>query len=255
MGSGNKEFLPWISRVDFPTTKLWTKLEQDVLTPEIWQEVLARYGSPVYSNLRAMGFGPDEADDLTVSFFSEKVFAGHLLENIKRRGSFRGYLRQALRHYVIDVFRKRHPKRRVVALDIEAAIPAAPILNPELRCIHDEAKAFVTTVLDKLREECFDRGLHLHWELFEARVLGPTFYGEAPVPLPELCARLNIATPQDAANMIPAVKRRFRTVLKREIERRYSHEANAEEKLKELCELFATAERCSPHSTASHIER
>jgi len=251
----DNDLSPWVSRVSFPTTELWSKLEQDSLPPEIWQEVFARYGSPIYSSLRAMGYDREKADDLTTSFFSEEVFAGRLLEKVRHRGSLRGLLQRALRNHVITQIRRARAKKRGggsgVSLDTEASVRAASILDPETFVLYNEATAFITGVLHQLRQECLDRRLSLHWELFNARVLRPTFYGEAPVPIPELCRRLNIATAVEASNMIPTVTRRFKNLFRREMERHYGHEANVEEKLQELYDLFAKVETHSPQSIAA----
>src|SRR3990172_4496095 len=75
------------------------------------EESVRRYCPPVHAYLAAIlrdAVGPVEPEELTQGFFSQAVATGRLLAGADRtKGSFRPYLKQALRNYVIDWQRKQ----------------------------------------------------------------------------------------------------------------------------------------------------
>jgi hypothetical protein len=72
-------------------------------------------------------------------------------------------------------------------------------------------------MLAEVEDECRQRGMTVHWNLFHDRVLRPIVEDEDPPPLAEVCARYGVKEPIKASNMIFAVKRRFQAILKRHV--------------------------------------
>jgi len=94
--------------------------------------LLRDYWKPVFAFIRASWRKPvEEARDLTQAFFArvlEKEYLGKLRPEL---GSFRGYLKTALRHFLVDAERAAEPRRPdgpILSLDLplESLEPVSP---------------------------------------------------------------------------------------------------------------------------------
>jgi RNA polymerase sigma factor (sigma-70 family) len=105
------------SRPDFPTTH-WSILVKlnDSSNPKFKENLsvlIERYWKPVYSYLRNLYWGaPEEAQDLTQEFFARMLEKKYLEQLEPGRGSFRGYLKISLKHFVQNVARDQQAKKR-----------------------------------------------------------------------------------------------------------------------------------------------
>ncbi|MHC4699882.1 MAG: RNA polymerase sigma factor [Planctomycetota bacterium] len=98
----------------FPPTE-WTQLLDHSQKEAILAELCARYWKPLYSYLRASGFGNDKAKDLVQGFLTEKVIDQELIRQAdKTKGRLRTFLLTAIRNYAVNVGRSER-----VLLDIE----------------------------------------------------------------------------------------------------------------------------------------
>src|SRR5437867_2750392 len=109
------------------------------------------YWKPVYAYVRtAWRTSIEDSKDLTQAFFAHLLDKGYLGSLRADRGSFRGYLKKALKHFLIDAGRAaqaRRPEGPVVSLEampkvLERLAPASPNESPEqvydrewLRCL------------------------------------------------------------------------------------------------------------------------
>ncbi len=112
----------------FPST-IWSDVVKagDPATPEnrdCVNHLVAAYWKPVYVYVRTSWHkSSEDAKDLTQAFFAHFLEKGYLADLRPDRGSFRGYLRKALRHFLIDLSRLdevRRPVKPVVSLDAPA---------------------------------------------------------------------------------------------------------------------------------------
>jgi RNA polymerase sigma factor (sigma-70 family) len=121
--------------VDFPETRWSSLLElKDPASPRYAEqmEALARlYWPPVYHYVRALK--PNgEAEDLTQQFFAMLLARRDLEKLSPERGSFRGFLKTALRHFVASASRGPRANLKLPFEDAEAAWRnSAPGLSPE----------------------------------------------------------------------------------------------------------------------------
>lgn len=112
---------------------------------ETLEHFARRYWKPVYTLIRLAYRKPEpEALDLTQELFAQLLESGALQRLNSERGSFRYYLRAAVKNLLIKVARrekaaKRHPGCAVLSLD------------------RDDVKDLVATVQEDSPEAAFDR--------------------------------------------------------------------------------------------------
>jgi DNA-directed RNA polymerase specialized sigma24 family protein len=117
-------------------------------------ELCRLYWPPVYTFVRRTRRDPQDALDLTQSFFAQ-ILAHNDLANVdRRRGRFRNWLLAALKHFLANERRRERAKKRgggatVLSLDAIAAeehCACAPVevLTPE----HAYDRRWAVTVLD-----------------------------------------------------------------------------------------------------------
>ena len=132
------------------------------------EELIRAYWFPLYAFIRRQGNGPQQAEDLTQSFFA------HLLENKglmtvdRSRGKFRSFLLAALKHFAADErdkarARKRGGNRQLLsldALDAEAhyAKELTDTMTPERLFERSWAIAVLNQVVSRLEQEYTQRG-------------------------------------------------------------------------------------------------
>lgn len=105
-----------MSKREFPQTR-WTLIQQaqDVHTTS-WRVALSElceiYWYPVYSQVRFRGYGPQDAEDLTQSFFAA-LLDRKAFENLSaNKGKFRSFLLKALTYYLVNDRRRRATQKR-----------------------------------------------------------------------------------------------------------------------------------------------
>ena len=211
-------------------------------------ELLRRYWKPVYCFLRRKGYDNEPAKDLTQGFFQEVVLDQELIRRADQaRGRFRTFLLSALKQYLARVHRKetaqkRIPKEKLVRLEqIDPAGLPEPVgeLTPEESFNY----TWVSVLLDKLLAEVEAKyraeDKTLHWQVFHARVLQPIMEHAQPPSLPKICEKYGIKDERKASNIIGTVQRRLRTALKRHLRRSVTGDADVDEELRELMQIFS----------------
>jgi RNA polymerase sigma-70 factor (ECF subfamily) len=233
-----------------PTTH-WTVIGQ--IDPEnaghnqlLIGQLVRDYWKPVYCYLRRKGYGNEEAKDLTQGFFHEVVLGRKLIQRADpARGRFRTLVLTALDRYLINMHRaqtaqKRIPPEKLVSLQ---KTDASDLPQPRDFTSEDSFNyAWVSELLDRMLEEvedsCRNRGMQTHWNLFHDRVLQPVIEDTEPPPLAEICARYGIPEATTASNMIFAVKKRFRSALRRHLRRSVASDIEIDEEMVELMQFL-----------------
>jgi len=64
------------------------------------EELCRTYWQPLYSFIRRQGHGPDDAQDLTQTFFARLLERNDLVAIDRRKGKFRTFLLTALTHFL-----------------------------------------------------------------------------------------------------------------------------------------------------------
>jgi hypothetical protein len=212
--------------------------------------LLGRYWKPVYCYLRRRGYANEQAKDLTQGFFHEVVLNRDLVQRADpAKGRFRAFLLHALNQYLANETKKSHARRRVppgglVPLEVTASsnLPAAlQQSDPEATYNYAWMTALLDQILAAVRKDCESRGLDVHWQLFQERIVRPILDNSPPTPLGDLCERYTVATPQQVSNMIATVKRRFRSTMRDFVRTTVLSEDEVDEELAEITRFFPKA--------------
>jgi RNA polymerase sigma factor (sigma-70 family) len=161
----------------FPSTS-WDLLADAARRDARSAAALAQFSERYYAAVRAFIVAvtrrPADADDLTQRFFEAIVLSSRLLPKADpERGRFRAYLKQAIRNFLIDEFRR------------DARVPAPqvavdPLTPPELldttaradaAMLREWARSLVAMAVTRVESICAAGGQLEHFELFKRRYL------------------------------------------------------------------------------------
>jgi DNA-directed RNA polymerase specialized sigma24 family protein len=207
-------------------------------------ELLDRYVPAVKCYLTlAKRMDPDRAEDLLQGFLASKVLDEHLIEHADRqRGKFRTFLLTALDRFIInqhrfDAAQKRSPGQ-MASID-EQPEPAGNGAGPAGAFELAWARQVIDRTLEGMKQECVGSGRMDLWEVFQARVLGPTLGQAEAVPYDDLVRRNGFSSPVRAANALVTAKRMFTRVLRAVIGEYQSDEAEIDSEIDDLHKILA----------------
>lgn len=150
------------------------------------EEFARRYYPPVHAYLAAIirdsvgPMEPEELEELTQRFFVQAVATGRLLAGADRaKGSFRPYLKQALRNYVKDRQKEWQRKGRLSEADSDELDRFAdPSPGPDAAFHAAWVRSLVEEALGKVQAMCQAKGQQEHFALFVGHYLSES--GEQP---------------------------------------------------------------------------
>jgi RNA polymerase sigma-70 factor (ECF subfamily) len=164
------------------------------------------YWQPVYDYVRALRRGaPQEAEDLTQQFFANLLERDDLAALTPARGTVRGFLKTALRHFLANADRAVRARPPLVPLDeTRDAAPVDPSLSPEEAFDRTWTRRVLAEALAHLRRqlEAEDRGEQL--AMFEAYCLDD----DEAVTYEEVGRRFGMK-PEDVRNRVRDARRRM----------------------------------------------
>jgi DNA-directed RNA polymerase specialized sigma24 family protein len=215
---------------------------------DIINDLLGKYWRPVYCYLRHKGYGNESAKDLTQGFFYEIVLGQELIQKADQtKGRFRTFLLTALEHYVSNVYRKetakkRMPKGGIVHFDDISDFEDRNVLTTataEEVFHYTWASNLLDEAISNVKNECYSTGKDVHWQVFEEKVLTPILNNAHPPSLTEISSKYDIDSPSMVSNMLVTVKRRFRAVLKRQLQHFVSSEAEVTAEFNDLLKIVS----------------
>ena len=123
------------SRRDFPSTS-WNLIRGAGKSQrEHLERLIYLYWKPAYLYLRASGRkSVEDAKDLTQDFFARLIERKDWERLSPERGSFRGFLKRALKNFMIDAARReqaRRPGEGLFLFRFEEVRDAHPTVDPE----------------------------------------------------------------------------------------------------------------------------
>ncbi len=211
-------------RVDFPSTH-WSMVAglADPDDPAFRRHLSAlveRYWKAAWSFLaRLPAVPPGRALDVAQEFFASLLEKGRLGEYSPERGSFRAYLKSALRRFGISARRaERAPAFRLDATGLE---PPDPSLSPEAAFDRAWAQGVIAETVADLQRHLAREWKSIYFDLFREYYLEPSGLAvrretaaemvdptAVPVSYETLAARHRIA-PHDVANHLRHARQVF----------------------------------------------
>jgi RNA polymerase sigma factor (sigma-70 family) len=170
---------PVRGHLQFPSTS-WDLLSdaarRDGQSTAALNEFAERYYPAVRAFVAAIVREPTRADDLTQRFFETVVLSGRLLAHAdQRRGSFRPYLKQAIRNFLIDEYRRRMrslgPEIPADAAREEWNAVAEQSAGADREMLRAWARSLVAIAVARVETVCRENAQDQHFQLFKRRYL------------------------------------------------------------------------------------
>ncbi len=196
---------------DFPETE-WSQLLRlrdpaHPGRPAILDRLAQQYWQPAYHYLRALRrLTAHDAEDLTQQFFAMLLSRGDLDRLSPDRGSFRGFLKTALRNFVISAERAAKTRPQTWAFgEAEAAFARYQGLGPDEVFDRAWGHAVLAEAVTRLEQDLQPR----QFEVFAAYCLA-----DEPATYEQLAARFQVSH-DDVRNRLREARQRLRAIVRR----------------------------------------
>ncbi|MBX3747110.1 MAG: sigma-70 family RNA polymerase sigma factor [Verrucomicrobiae bacterium] len=233
----------------FPVTH-WTVVlaaaaGEGTKSQEALASLCAAYWHPLYAFIRRQGSGPHDAEDLTQEFFRQFLGRNALARVQPAAGRFRSFLLACLKHFLANERERSRAQRRgggraPVPLEAGEAEtryqlePADP-LTPEALFERRWALAVLERTLKELRRECYPGPKRWSFDELEGFLPG----GRPGLSRAELAARHGVSVGAvDVA--VHRLRQRFGTLLREQVARTVSSEAEVGEELRHLIAVLGS---------------
>jgi RNA polymerase sigma-70 factor (ECF subfamily) len=209
------------------------------------EKLCRTYWYPLYVFLRRQGKSPQDAEDLTQSFFGHMLEKHALRSADQERGKFRTFLLTSLKNFVTDQWKKDSAQKRgggarLIELDAEVAenrykFEPVELLDPEKLFERRWAMTLLDEVLAQLESEYALKGKR---DLFAA--IQPFLLDKkTEIPQSQLATKLGMK--ESTLNTeVFRLRSRYRELFREEIAQTVS---NAEQVEGEMRDLFAAIQR------------
>ena len=230
--------------IDFQTTA-WTQIlrignVQEQESRELLESLIHSYWRPVFSYIRRRGRDASTAEDLTQEFFAN-ILERNTLGNIEREGgTFRSYLLQAIRNFLISQHRydraaKRDPGTPILAIsNMDSAVEPATPMDADAEAEFDRAWALqiMELTLDSMRAEHEISDKLVAFTVFEHQLRHRLQTGKTP-------SRQDIASKFDLPlkkidNILYRAKKVFRRHLNQTVSQTVTREEQIDEEIRGL---------------------
>jgi len=234
--------------IAFTTTHWSVVLQAQGQSPaaqEALEKLCRTYWRPVYSYIRREGTGPEEAEDLTQSFFALLLERRNFDAVRKEKGRLRSYLLTSLKHFLVSQHRravtvKRGKGQQPVPLEELAAIGRADIepadhLSADRIYERRWALTLMEQVLRRLRDEYVMAG---NAELFD--LLKQLLPDEPGAPSrAEIALQLGM-TDNALRQAFHRFRQRYQLLLREEISHTVAVASDIEDELRHLIRVLRT---------------
>jgi RNA polymerase sigma-70 factor (ECF subfamily) len=231
------------------TTTHWSvvlaaRRESSAAAREALEQLCQAYWYPLYAYTRRKGYGPEDAQDLTQSFFARLLERGYVQQADRQRGKFRTFLLTALSHFLADEWDRAHRLKRgggqtFVSFDAASAeerYQLEPLDQFDAAKLYE--RRWATTLLEhaisRLEQEFESRGQLKLFESLRAFLVGDSgesTYAEIALPLGMTPAAVKMAASR--------IRARCREVLREEIAQTVASPQETEEEYRALVAALA----------------
>lgn len=208
------------------------------------EELCRTYWYPLYAYVRRHTPNHEDAQDLTQAFFArflEKNYLEHLSSD---KGRFRAFLLASLKHFLANEWDKSKRLKRGggvanLPLDWQGADTRyvhepADHLSPDKLYDRAWAVTLLENVITRLRTEAIEEGKGQLFDELKAFLMAD----KARVPYADAAAKVGV-TESAIRVAVHRLRKRYRELLRREIQQTISNPAQVEEELQALFSAFA----------------
>ena len=203
------------------------------------EELCRNYWMPLYVAVRRFGHGPEDAKDLTQSFFARLLEKDWLHAADREKGRFRTFLMVALKRYLANEWHRGQAAKRgggvdLVPLDTKLAErlyggSGAHSLSPEQLFDKRWALTLIETALARMEQEYRDSGRDAEFALLKPCLTA----GRGEIDYRGLAAALGLG--EGAARVaVHRIRKRYRSLFREEIARTVRDEGEVEEEMRAL---------------------
>jgi RNA polymerase sigma factor (sigma-70 family) len=204
-------------------------------------ELCRIYWYPLYAHARRRGYDPEDAQDLTQSFFLHLIENEVLVHVDAGKGRFRSFLLASLNNYLSVAYRrenaiKRGGGREMLSLDItdaEGRYRLEPVEQSTAEQIFDArwAMTLLHETMRQLEESYGDRP-----QIFAVLKVFLLPTGHA-MSYEEAASELSVSVPA-VKTLIHRLRQEYILLLRREVGRTVSNEAEIDDEIHYLCEVL-----------------
>ena len=227
----------------FSTTH-WSVLIQaaEVDSPqasEALEKLCRSYRSPLYSYIRRLGHGPEDAEDLTQAFFAKLLQRNFWARADREKGRFRSFLLTALRHFLADERDRGKTAKRggglsIISIDEQGSEERyleglSHNLSAEQQFDRQWAVALLEQARTKLRQECAASG---KLDLYD-RVSLVDGQNENAVPHAVIAQELGMSI-SAVKSAVSRLRIRYGELVRQEVARTVSTPSEVEEEIRHL---------------------
>jgi RNA polymerase sigma factor (sigma-70 family) len=236
------------SRTWFATTR-WSVVltagdKADAGSAGALQTLCQSYWYPLYAYVRQKGYGSQDAEDLTQSFFMHLLDKDRLGRLTRDKGKFRSFLLTALNHFLVDHWKRASAQKRgggqsILRLDMQEAetrYRQEPVdtTTPERLFEQNWAVTLLNTVFEQLQQEQQAQGKGEQFEQLKFCLTGR----RSAVPYAELAEKMKVS--EGALKvLVHRLRLRYRELLRQEVAHTVSGPDEVEEELQYLRQILS----------------
>lgn len=220
------------------TMVMAASLDQGPAASEALEQLCRAYWPPIYTHIRMRGNDRHQAQDLTQEFFT-RLLRGQPFADVSRdKGRFRTYLLAALRHFLINEWKRENTLKRggaVQIIDLDSLDPAVRNAceprdgeDPVLAFDRRWALTLIAKVRERLRREHEAAGQLDRHELLKQHLMD-----DRAGSYLETAQALGL-TEAATKSAIHRIRRRFAELLRAEISRTVSDPAEVDDEIRHL---------------------
>jgi RNA polymerase sigma factor (sigma-70 family) len=201
------------------------------------------YWYPLYAYVRWRGHSPEDAQDLTQSFFARLLKRNAVAGVAPEKGRFRSFLLASMNHFLSDEWDKARAQKRgagkVISLDLQSAetrLGEIPVENftPEKAFEHRWAITLLEQVYQRLGEEYRTQGKTVLFDTLRTTLAGAS----DAAPYAELARQLDM-TEGAVKVAVHRLRQRYRALLRDTIADTVSGPDEVEDELRYLFRTLA----------------
>ena len=211
---------------------------------EALETLCRRYWYPLYVHVRRLGWGPDDAQDLTQQFFTRFLERRYFERADPERGRFRSFLLTSLKHFLTDEWEKLRTQKRGggqrsiswdgVDPEDRYRLEPAEHLTPDRIYEKRWAGILLENVLNQLKVEYEKAGRAGEFDQLKSCVWGD---GDAGT-YGELAVRMKVG--ENAVKVaVHRLRKRFREQLRLEVLKTVSSPEEVDAELRHLRQLLS----------------